>query len=128
VLPSQGDRITAIDDRVYCGVVDKGDDGLAPGYFRWHPFGDGSGTNRAYREDTEGLSWIRGWHGDGSEELNALLAANKLQASSGGPFMKFDLNTATAALRGRSFPVVDGAAVGLPATPSPDDQFYLTIG
>lgn len=83
MTPARGDRITAIDGRVFQAVVDKGGDGLAPGYFRWHPLGDGSNLNRAYREDTEGLSWIRGWHEEGSEELNALLAANKLQASSG---------------------------------------------
>ena len=83
---------------------------------------------RAYREDTEGLDWIRGWHEEGSEELNALLAAHKLAASaSSGTFMKFDLATATVALRGKSFPVIGGAAVGLPATPSPADQFWLSI-
>lgn len=87
MLPQQGDKITAIDGEVHRGVVDEGGNGLAPGYFRWHT-GDRNSpapgrpwAMRAYREDTEGLDWIRGWHEEGSDELNALLAAHKLAAS-----------------------------------------------
>ena len=85
MLPAPGDKITTIDGEVHRGVVDGSGDGLEPGYFRWHTWTDLGEDRpwamRAYREDTEGLSWIRGWHEEGSEELNALLAANKLQAS-----------------------------------------------
>lgn len=88
MIPAPGDKITAIDGEVHRGVVDEGGNGLAPGYFRWHT-GDRNSpapgrpwAMRAYREDTEGLSWIRGWHEEGSEELSALLAAHKLAASS----------------------------------------------
>lgn len=87
MLPAPGDKITTIDGETHRGVVDEGGNGLAPGYFRWHIWNDSAFDGRpnlairAFREDTEGLSWIRGWHPDHSDEVRALLAANKLQAS-----------------------------------------------
>lgn len=106
MLPAQGDKITAIDGEVHRGVVDEGGNGLAPGYFRWHT-GDRNSpapgrpwAMRAYREDTEGLDWIRGWHEEGSDELNALLAAHKLAASARTfPFDAFAAITVSSSLQ-----------------------------
>jgi len=99
MLPRQGDKITAIDGKVYRAIVGHGGHGLASGYFRWHPASKRSST-RAYREDTEGLDWIRGWHEEGSNELNALLAAHKLAASAQTfPFDAFAAITVSSSLQ-----------------------------
>lgn len=82
-LPRPGDLITAIDGRVLRGIAGPAGDGLVPGYFRWNSVRDSHlESRRAFREDTEGLSWIRGWHDEDSDEVRALLAADKLWQSS----------------------------------------------
>jgi hypothetical protein len=103
--PAPGDEITAIDNsQVLRGVVGADQDNVVAGYFRWYPrdfasnFGGGF---RVYREDTEGLSWIRGWHHEESDDVQALLAANRLDASA----MGYTGASITLKVRGVPFPI-----------------------
>lgn len=73
-----GDKITAwFDGILTCGTVwaVSFNDGL----LGWSPI-DGS-RRRNVRLDEEGVTWIRGWHVEGSEEIQALRAAKKLYDS-----------------------------------------------
>lgn len=106
--PADGDPITillATSGEVLCTVVDD--------YFT-----DG--------DKEEGLTWLRGHHAADSKEVAALLVARALGQQ--GQWIRFDVNTPTVALRGRSFQLIDGHPRDMPVIPSPTDIYALEPG
>lgn len=93
------------------------------GSFRWSI----RGTSGTCAFADEGATWIRWDRGhDNVEGVRALEVAYALRAD-GTRSIRFDDNTPTVALRGRSFALVDGRLPALPCGIAPDDIFCLVI-
>lgn len=77
----------------------------------------------------KGLTWCYGHVTEKDDKGQALLAAHALTRTPlRRPFLKFDDDTTTVALRGLSFPLDShGHAQDLPAVPAPDDRFHIEV-
>lgn len=118
-----GDKITVISVNrcVFKAIVAQI---YSNGTFNWWCADIGRGEVAALYD--EGVTWIYGHRNDDSKEVAALLVARALGQQ--GQWIRFDVNTPTVALRGRSFQLIDGHPRDMPVIPSPTDIYALEPG